>query len=367
MKLQLRIVCSAVLAGITCSPTDVVATEDGRIFGASIEVSQVTEAVQTDASRPEVDFSRIGIVTDLIHDDPEFDPQVNPIAEIELPDGASGTFDPDDWLPESEFEAFLEVESDTEDGEQLFPPGEYLFTFRSPDDVCVAEVQFPRLDYLSLDGGVSRPRVLNASGWRDGKLHLPVGGVFLRWERMGRGEFVMGDTEQWTRIRVVDLELESVVYEDFVEPDLFQAVTHPVLRGGDWQGVDLNGVEGIASGRCYEVILEKVQRTIVIDGGELFDQRTSRVVFEFFVDPEMPNPQVQGLKVSTDDVAGLVELSCEPDPDFDYLVLSGLDTLVPTGGPQTYFETAPEPVGNHVFSDAITRQRQFYLVLPLPK
>ena len=86
MKLQLRIVCSAVLAGIICcSPTDAVATEDGRIFGASIEVSQVTEAVQTDASRPEVDFSRIGIVTDLIHDDPEFDPQVNPIAEIELP------------------------------------------------------------------------------------------------------------------------------------------------------------------------------------------------------------------------------------------------------------------------------------------
>ena len=158
-----------------------------------------------------------------------------------------------------------------------------------------------------------------------------------------------------------------MVYEGFVGQETGGAY-YPQLRAGGWQGVDLNRVGAIVEGRTYEVVLEKCQFTLSFFGDfEIEDTMISRVVFELFVDPELPSPEPLELEVSTDDETGTFEIAWSPDEDFDYLVLSELETLVPDRGPQTLFSTPAEPAQDHVFTDQITGPRQFYVVLPIPK
>ncbi|MGI9244087.1 MAG: hypothetical protein ACR2RV_25040 [Verrucomicrobiales bacterium] len=337
-----------------------------RYFIGQFESDQVIELEQTDSSVPRHRRSTFSLTTRIETDDAG--PQFLPAPNVALPAGATGSIRAEDFTTIDPNSARFSHETTEIDGLLGYPPGDYVLTFRTADDDCSRiETLARRLDDPPGESPYNlRTRIINKSGWHDGKLCLPKENLIIRWETIGSGLIVFGDREEENRISIRDAETRDLAYADHLSEASEPVYPQIVLPGQ--QGVDLSHLDALVNGRTYEVELEKRRTTIVIMGDTQSEHTvTLRTKFLLYVDPSAPLPPSPKLEVASDDARSEFYIWWDADPDHDYLVVEGLSVMAGAGGGQSGKLTAPGQLEAHSFSKPTASGREFFRILTIPK
>ena len=343
------------------SPHVLFATEDSIADVILLEILQETNLTQLDSVAPLHVRSVLSMEMDhfFVYRDGDISPDS---VEFELPTGATGVITEEEIMfTEDRYKSSYRYESAVDDFSERFPKGIHTVTIRGGDGACVGSRQFLREEFAGETEGQT---------WRNGKLHLPKEALVLRWEVMEPGLFVQFDTEGISQVRVSDAKTGEQIFSGTMA-ELANIEDDPFHWVGVQQGLNLSDQPDIVEGETYDVHLEQIQTTEVVDGNTLVETKLiSRLSFKLFVDPDAPVPQMPRLDIATDDGAGTVSISWMPDPDTDYLVAADnrlfLDSI--PGQPLALLITPESATSELSFTESISGDtRRFYRVFPIPK